>query len=183
MVLSTAGCCCERRLDTFWMRQFQCTVHLIGRDMVKTLAFVFLWQRLPIELGGLEQRQCSHHIGLGKGEGILDTTVHMTLCCQMDDTVHLLVLHQLVERIEITNVHLHKLVVGLVLDILEISQIPRIRQLVKVDDVVIRVFVHKQAHHMTSNKACATGNYNRSLHILLFYNFTISLFTTQSDNF
>ena len=91
----------------------------------------------------------------------------MTLSSQMDNTIHLLVLHQFVEGIEIADVHLHKLIVGFVLDVLQISQIAGIRQLVEVDDVVIGILVHKQAHHMAPNKACATSNNNCSFHILL----------------
>ena len=84
----------------------------------------------------------------------------MALSSQMDDTIHLLVLHQLVEGIEVADVHLHKLVVWFILDVLQIGKVASIRQFVEVDDVVIRILVHKQAHHMASNEACATSNYN-----------------------
>ena len=62
----------------------------------------------------------------------------------MDDSVNLLILHKLIEGLEVTDVHLHELIVRFVLYILEISQITCIRKLVKVDDPVIRIFVHKQ---------------------------------------
>ena len=45
----------ERRLDTLGMSHRQCAIHLVGRDMVEALAIVLLGQRLPIELGGLQQ--------------------------------------------------------------------------------------------------------------------------------
>ena len=82
----------------------------------------------------------------------------MAFSCQMDDAVDLLVLHQLVEGLKVADVHLHKLVVGLILDILQIRQVARIRQLVEVDDVVFWILVYEQAHHMAPNKACSAGN-------------------------
>ena len=95
----------------------------------------------------------------------------MALGSQVDDAVHLLVLHQLIEGIEVADVHLYKLVVGLVLDVLQVSQVAGIRQLIEVDDVILRILVHKQAHHMASNKACATGNNNCTFHISIIYCF------------
>ena len=99
----------------------------------------------------------------------------MALSSQVDDAVHLLVLHQFVESIEVADVHLHKLVVGFVLDVLEVSQVACIGQLVQIDDVVIGVLVHKQAHHMASNKACATSNNDCTFHISKYYFFFLFL--------
>ena len=50
----------------------QGAINLVGRDVVEALALILLGQRLPIEFGGLQQAQRSHHIGAGKGERILD---------------------------------------------------------------------------------------------------------------
>ena len=87
----------------------------------------------------------------------------MALGCEVDDTIDLLVLHQLVERVEVADVHLHKLVIGLVLDVLEVGQVAGVRQFVEVNDVILGVLVHEQA---PSNKACATSNNDCSFHIL-----------------
>ena len=84
---------------------------------------------------------------------------------QMDDAIDLLVLHQLVEGIEVADIHFYKLVIGFVLDILQIGEVASIGQFVEVNDVIIRIFVHEQAHYMASNKACATSNYNCTFHI------------------
>ena len=89
----------------------------------------------------------------------------MTLSSQVNDAIHFLVLHQLVEGIEVADVHLHKLVVGFVLDVLQVSEVASIRQLVEVDDVILGILVHKQAHHMAANEACATGNNDISFDI------------------
>ena len=91
----------------------------------------------------------------------------------MDDAINVLVLHQLVERIEVADVHLHELVVGLVLHILQIGEVARIRQLVEVDDFVLWILVHKKANHMATNEASPACNHNVSLefHHVKHYSF------------
>ena len=93
MMLSRRGGRGERRLNTFRMSQLQSAIDLIGRDVVETLALVLLRQALPVQLCRLQQAQRTHHVGTGKGKGILDTPVHMALSRQMDNAVHLMLLH------------------------------------------------------------------------------------------
>ena len=83
----------------------------------------------------------------------------MALGSKMYDAVNLLVLHELVESVEVADVHLDKLVVRLVLDILKVGEVASIGELVEVDDVILWVFVHEEAHHMASNEACTACNY------------------------
>ncbi len=92
----------------------------------------------------------------------------MALGSQMDDTIDLLVLHQLVESIEVANIHLHELVVGLVLHIFKVSQVASVCQLVKVDDVIFRILVYEKAHHMATNKACTASNYDCTFHTPIY---------------
>ena len=106
----------------------QGAVYLVGADMVEALSFELLRKGLPIEFGCLEKGECAHHIGLCEGEGVFDAAVYMTFGSQMDDAVHLLVLHQLEDSLKIADVHLDKLVVGLVLDVLEIGEITGVCQ-------------------------------------------------------
>ena len=47
----------------------------------------------------------------------------MALGSEMDDSVNLLVLHQLIEGVEVADVHLDKLIIGFVLDVLEVGKI------------------------------------------------------------
>ena len=90
----------------------------------------------------------------------------MALGSQVDDAIDLLLLHELVEGVEVADVHLHKLVVGAVLNVLQVSEVAGIGQLVEIDDVILGILVHKQAHHVASNEACATGNDDSSFHSL-----------------
>ena len=80
---------------------------------------------------------------MGKGERVLDGSVYVALGSQMDDSVHLLVLHQLIESVEVANVHLDKLIVGLLFYILQVSEVARICQFIKINDVVFGIFVHE----------------------------------------
>jgi hypothetical protein len=66
----------------------------------------------------------------------------------MDNAVYLIVVHQLEHQLEVADVALHKGVVGLVLDVLEVGQIACISQLVEVDDVILGIFVHEQTDNV-----------------------------------
>ena len=89
----------------------------------------------------------------------------MTLCCQMNYAIDMLLLHQFVERLEVADVHLHEFVVRLVLDVLEVGEVAGVSQFVEIDDVVFGILVHEQSYHMTSNKSGTAGD-NDCLHIL-----------------
>ena len=150
----------ERGRDAFRVVHLQCTIDFVGRDVVKALAFVLFRETFPIEFRGLEQAQSSHDVRLGKRERILDGAVHVAFGGQVNDAVDLFVLHELVERVKVADVHLHELVVRLVLDILEVREVARIGKLIEVDNLVFRVLVHEQAHHVAPNEACTAGNDN-----------------------
>ncbi len=141
------------------MSHFECAIYLIGGDVVESLALVLLRERFPIELSSLKEREGAHHIGACEGEWVFDASIDMAFGCKVDDTINVLVLQESIERIEVADVHLHELVVRLILDVLEISQVARIGQLVEVDDVVFGVFVYEQAYNVTSDEA-STSSYN-----------------------
>ena len=86
----------------------------------------------------------------------------MRLCGKMDDSIDLFILHQLIESLKITDIHLYKLVVRLILNIFEISQITCICKLIKVDDIVFRIFVDKESYNVTAYESCTTGDDNIS---------------------
>ena len=88
----------------------------------------------------------------------------MALGSEMDDTVNLLVLHQLIESIEVADVHLDKLIIGLVLDVLEVGEVTSVCKFVQVDDVILRVFVHEEANDMRANKSGTACNNYISFH-------------------
>ena len=148
----------KRRLDTLGMGKLQRTIHFIGGDVVEAFAFIPLGQALPIQLGGLQQRQRTEHIGAGKGKRVLDAAIHMAFGSQMDDAVHPVLLHELAHAVEVANVGLDKGVVRPVFHILQIGQIACISQLVHVDDVIIGILVDKQPHHMRPDETGPAGD-------------------------
>ena len=148
MVLAARSLGCERRCYALWVSHLQGAIHLVGRDMVESLALVTLRKALPIGLGCLEQRQGSHHIGLCEGERVLDASIHVAFGGKMDDAIHVLVLHQLIEGIEVADVHLHEFIVWLVLDVLQVGEVASVGQLIEVDDVVLRILVHEEANNV-----------------------------------
>lgn len=148
----------ERRLDTLRMCHLQRPVYLVGRDMIETLALILLRQTFPVHLGCLQQRQRTHHVGACKGKRILDAAVHMALCSQVNDTIYVIQLHQLLHLLVVADVRLYEHIVRLVLNVFQVRQVPRIRQLVQVDDTVFRILVYEQAHHVAANKSGTAGN-------------------------
>ena len=123
-------------------------------------------QTFPIEFGCLEEGECPHHVSTSKSEWVFDGAVNMRFSCKVDDAINMLILHQLVEGIKVADVHLDKLVVGLVLDVLQVCEVTRIRQLVEVNDFVLRIFVHEEADYMATNKTCPACDYDISFHFI-----------------
>ena len=72
----------------------------------------------------------------------------MALGSKVNNAVNLLALHQIVEGLEVADIHLHKLIVWLRLYILEVCEVTRVGELIEIDNIVLRVLIYKQAHHM-----------------------------------
>ena len=83
----------------------------------------------------------------------------------MDDTVHVLLLHELHHSLEIADVHLHETIIGLVFYILEIRKVTRIRELIEVDDPVVRILVDEKAHHVRPYEAGPAGDDDSAFHL------------------
>ena len=164
-----AGTCSrrERRCDAFRMVHLEGAINFVSGDVVEALALVLFGEAFPVEFCGLEQGERTHHVRLREGERVLDGAIDMAFSSEVDDAIDLLVLHELVERIEVADVHLHELVVRLALDVLEVREVARVSQLVEVDNFVLGVLVHEKANHVASDKACTAGDNNRTFHIFL----------------
>ena len=81
----------------------------------------------------------------------------MTLGSQMNDTIHILILHQLKHTLKVADIHLDELIVGLVLYVAQIVQIASVGQFVKIYYFIIRILIDKKADHMATYKACSAG--------------------------
>ena len=158
MVFRTRSRRRERRSDSFRVIHLEGTIDFIRRDVVEALAFVLFGEAFPIELRGLQQAQSSHHVRLRESERVLDGAIDMAFGSEVDDAIDLFVLHELVERVKVADVHFHELIVRLALDVLEVSEITRIGELVKIDNLVFRILVHEKANYVATNEACAAGD-------------------------
>ena len=72
---------------------------------------------------------------------------------------HLLFLHQFQHPLEITDIHPDELVIRLVLDVLEVRKVAGIGELVKIDDLVLGVFVDEESYDMRSDETGSSGDY------------------------
>ena len=87
----------------------------------------------------------------------------MGLRSEMDHAVHMFILHEGQDTLEVADVHLDEPVVGPVLDVLEVREIARIGKLVQVDDPVVRIFVHEQPHDVAADETGAAGDEDGSI--------------------
>ena len=95
----------------------------------------------------------------------------MAFCCKMDDTINILILHELIECVKVADVHLHELVVWLIFYIFEVGKVASVSEFVEIDNLVLRVFINEEAHYMTAYKASSTCDDNVSFefHIFLLF--------------
>ena len=140
--------------------------------MVEKFAFKALGTRTPIAMCSFKHRKGSHDIGSCKGEGILDRTIHVAFGRQMDNAIHLILLHQRKNGIKITDIRLDEGIVRSLLNILQIGQIPGIGQLVEVDNMIVGLFRNEKPYDMRTDKSGSTGNddiaFEISFHCLFF---------------
>ena len=93
----------------------------------------------------------------------------------MDYSVDVVLRHQRLDCLVVADVGLHEHVVFLVLNVLEVGQVACIRQLVEVDDAVLRIFVHEQAYYMRADEAGSARYHYASLECHFFVCFSINM--------
>ena len=72
MVVLRGGFSGEWRLNPLSICDLECTIHLVGGDVVKQFAVIVFRTTLPIEFCCLKERQRAHHVGLRKREWVFD---------------------------------------------------------------------------------------------------------------
>ncbi len=140
----------------FRMCQSQCSIYLVGRNVVEAFSGKTFSSLFPCLFGRLKQSECAHDVGSGKSERIFDRSVDMTFCCEVDHTVYAEVGKQLSHEPEIGYVAFDKTIVGAVLDIFQIGEIPRICKFVEIDYAAVGIFGHKESDDMTAYEARAS---------------------------
>ena len=71
---------------------------------------------------------------------------------QMNHPVYTIVPENFQHPLEIADVRFYESVILRLLHILQIRQITRISQFIQIHDPVLRIFRHKQTHHMRADK-------------------------------
>ena len=66
---------------------------------------------------------------------------------------HMLLAQETAEAFIVTDIHLDKPVVGLILYILEIGKIARVCKFIQIDDEIVRILIDKETHYVTPDKA------------------------------
>ena len=61
--------------------------------------------------------------------------------------------HEALDECKVADVALHKGIVGAVFHIVKVGKIASICQLIKVDDMILGIFVYKQAHYVRAYEA------------------------------
>ena len=138
--------------------------------MVKAFALIAFREAFPINLGGLQETQRAHHVCPCESEGVFDGAVHMALGGKVDDAVYFIFPHQFLHLVEIADVLLDERVIRSILDVLQVRQVPGIRQFIYIYYMVFRIFRYEKADYMASDKAGTAGDDN----MLLFHYFIFS---------
>lgn len=92
----------------------------------------------------------------------------MALCSQMNNVVNVDALQNIEHQLKVADIGFNEEVIDLILNILEVCQITSICRFVHVVDVVLRVFIHKQPHHVISNKSGSVGNNYVCIFVCIF---------------
>jgi hypothetical protein len=82
----------------------------------------------------------------------------MTLGCEMDDAVHVLILNELEHVLEVADVHADKLVVRLVFNVLQVGKVASVGEFVEVDDLILGIFIDEQTDYVRADEAGAAGD-------------------------
>ena len=91
-------------------------------------------RKLPGCLGTVQHNSGSQHIGLYKNLRMFNTAVYMTLCCEVDYSVNIVLSKHPADGFLITDICFHKGIIVSFLNILQILQIARVGQGIHIDD-------------------------------------------------
>lgn len=162
------------------MSQLKRAVDLVGRYVVEPLSFIFFRKGIPVFLSSLQKRESTHHVGAGKGKGILDRAVYMAFSCEMYDAVDLVLPYDTAHIVKVRDIGLDEGIVGLVFYVLEIGEIAGISKFVEIHDMVIGIFGDKQPDYMRPDETGAASS-KYILHINKTYIIFIIHYSNTKD--
>ena len=92
----------------------------------------------------------------------------MTFGSKMDDAVNPMLLHKGQDGIKITDVCLHKGIIGPVLYVLQVGKVAGVGQFININYVIIRIFLSKKTNHVAAYKPGTSGNHHSTFHFTRF---------------
>ena len=98
----------------------------------------------------MKKSERTHDVCAGECERILYGSVHMALCCQMDDSVDIVCGEDFRDMRMVADVSLHEDIVRTILNVLKVLKVACIGQRIEVYDPIIRIFRHEETNHMTA---------------------------------
>ena len=112
----------------------------------------------PVLPAGIHHHRRAQNISLQEDARILNGAVHMALRREVDHDVRMLLLEQLIHRLPVADVRLHKAEIRVVHDALQGAQVSGIGQLVQTDDPIIRILPQHVENKIASNKTGSAGD-------------------------
>ena len=115
--------------------------------------------------GGVQQVDGANDVGLDKGHRIGDGSVHVALGREVDDSVGLVSVHEVLNGGGVADVDALKAVVGGLIDVREVFKVAGVRQRVNIDDGGLGVALYKTANDVRADESGSAGNEDCGHHI------------------
>ena len=122
--------------------------------MIKAFSFGSI---CPLVSGCIEQIYRSNNVGFHKSHRVFNGTIHMGLGSQMDNSIKLLFLKQIINKPLVSDVAFYKSIIRFIFNIDDIFQISCISERIQIKNLVVRILLHKKPHDMGANKTRSTG--------------------------
>lgn len=115
-------------------------------------------RKFPCRFCCIQHNQSSKYVCLNKNFRITDTSVYMTLCCKMNDSINVIFIKDLHDCLAVTNISFHKCVIFTVFNIFQIFKISCISQFIYIDNTDLVVIFFKHIMNIVgSDKSCTTS--------------------------
>ena len=138
--------------------EWQCAVNLVGGYVVEQLAGIAFGERLPVLSCSLQERECTHDIGLSKGERVAYAAIDVAFGGKVYNAVDMVMSEDCSNGVEVANISSHKGIVGRMLYVGKIGKVAGIGELVEVDNVIFGVLVYEKPHDMRADKPGTAGD-------------------------
>ena len=142
------------------------TIHFICRNMQEFLVrFKSSVRKFPCRFCCIQHNQCTKYICFYKYFRVTDTSVHMTLCCKMNNAVDIIFIKDFHDCFTVTDISFYKCIVFTILDVLKILKISRICQFIYINDTNLIVIFLKHVMNIVGSDKSGSTCYKVCSHI------------------